>query len=80
MWTIVITVFLTLLIVVIALNFRRPEKEPHHEVAHLHGIVSPQLRREMGPHIDSETVRVASKRSWGPLLANDAEIYEYEST
>jgi cardiolipin synthase A/B len=31
-------------------------------------------------HIDSETVRVASKRSWGPLLEAGAEIYEYDST
>jgi cardiolipin synthase len=31
-------------------------------------------------HLDSETVRVASKRGWGPLLASGVEIYEYEPT
>jgi cardiolipin synthase len=31
-------------------------------------------------HIDSETVRVASKRAWGPLLESGAEIYEYDPT
>lgn len=31
-------------------------------------------------HIDSETVRVASKRAWGPPLKSGVEIYEYEST
>ncbi|MHB8911172.1 MAG: phospholipase D-like domain-containing protein [Lysobacter sp.] len=33
-----------------------------------------------GQHIDSETVRIASKREWGPLLLGDVEIYEYEPT
>jgi cardiolipin synthase len=31
-------------------------------------------------HIDSETVRVASKRAWGPLLESGVEIYEYNPT
>src|SRR5579862_953187 len=31
-------------------------------------------------HLDSETVRVASKREWGPLLQHGVEIYEYEPT
>jgi cardiolipin synthase len=31
-------------------------------------------------HIDSETVRIASKRAWGPLLSNGVEIYEYSPT
>jgi cardiolipin synthase len=31
-------------------------------------------------YIDSETVKVASKRAWGPLLASGAEIYEYDPT
>lgn len=33
-----------------------------------------------GKHIDSETVRVASKRTWGVLLQKGVEIYEYEPT
>jgi cardiolipin synthase A/B len=33
-----------------------------------------------GKHIDSETVRIATKRAWGPLLASGVEIHEYEPT
>jgi cardiolipin synthase A/B len=31
-------------------------------------------------HIDSETVRIATKRAWGPLLKSGVEIYEYDPT
>ncbi len=33
-----------------------------------------------GPHIDSETVRFASKANWGELLLAGVEIYEYQPT
>ena len=33
-----------------------------------------------GQHIDSETVRIASKREWGELLLGGVEIYEYQPT
>ncbi|HEY4581471.1 MAG TPA: phospholipase D-like domain-containing protein [Lysobacter sp.] len=33
-----------------------------------------------GPHIDSETVRIASKREWGPLLEAGVEIHVYQPT
>jgi cardiolipin synthase len=33
-----------------------------------------------GDHIDSETVRIASRRSWGPLLDAGMLIYEYQPT
>ncbi|WP_313642260.1 cardiolipin synthase [Stenotrophomonas sp.] len=33
-----------------------------------------------GKHIDSETVRLASKAHWGELLAAGIEIYEYQPT
>jgi len=33
-----------------------------------------------GKHIDSETVRSASRATWGPLLAAGAVIAEYEPT
>ena len=33
-----------------------------------------------GPHIDSETVRLSSKSSWGPLLRAGVEIHEYRPT
>jgi cardiolipin synthase len=46
--TIAVTILATLLVVIFALNFRRPEKDPHHKVDHQYGIVNPQLKREMG--------------------------------
>jgi cardiolipin synthase len=33
-----------------------------------------------GPHIDTETVRRASRSRWGPLLEVGVEIYEYQPT
>ena len=33
-----------------------------------------------GEHMDSQTVRSASKARWGELLAAGAEIYEYQPT
>jgi cardiolipin synthase len=33
-----------------------------------------------GPHIDSETVRIASKGEWGPLLQAGVEIHVYQPT
>jgi cardiolipin synthase len=33
-----------------------------------------------GEHIDSETVRLSSKGSWGELLQGGVEIYEYRPT
>ncbi len=33
-----------------------------------------------GPHIDSVSVRLASKASWGPLLEAGVEIHEYQPT
>ena len=33
-----------------------------------------------GKHIDSETVRIASKGEWGELLQGGVEIYEYQPT
>ena len=31
-----------------------------------------------GPHTDTETVKAASRATWGPLLEAGAEIYEYQ--
>lgn len=31
-------------------------------------------------HLDSETVRIATKRAWGPLLESGVEIHEYDPT
>lgn len=33
-----------------------------------------------GPHMDSEAVRIASKREWGPLLREGIEIHVYQPT
>ena len=33
-----------------------------------------------GPHIDSEAVRIASKKDWGRLLEAGVEIYVYQRT
>lgn len=33
-----------------------------------------------GPYIDSISVRIASKASWGPLLLEGVEIHEYQPT
>lgn len=33
-----------------------------------------------GPHLDSESVRIASKRTWGPLLREGVEIHLYQPT
>lgn len=33
-----------------------------------------------GSHIDSEAVRIASKRAWGPLLDSGVEVHEYKPT
>jgi cardiolipin synthase len=31
-------------------------------------------------HLDSETVRIVTKRAWGPLLESGVQIYEYDPT
>jgi len=38
----------TLAVVLVVLNFRKPEKEPQHRVKRFYDIKSPQLKREMG--------------------------------
>jgi len=45
---IVYSVLGTLIVVIVALNFRRPEKEPHHKVERFYDTKDPQFRREMG--------------------------------
>ena len=54
---IVYSVLGTLIVVIVALNFRRPEKEPNHKVERFYDTKDPQFRREMavllGPAIVS---------------------------
>ena len=48
MLTIALTILATLVVVFLVVNFKTPEKEPHHKVKHLCAIDDPQLTREMG--------------------------------
>jgi cardiolipin synthase A/B len=47
MLTIVAAIAATLFVVLLVLNFRKPEKEPNHKVERLYSIRSPQFEREM---------------------------------
>jgi cardiolipin synthase len=48
MQTILITIAITIVAVVIAMNFATPEKKIERRLSHLHAIADPQFRREMG--------------------------------
>ncbi len=47
LWTITWSVLGTLVVVILVLNFRKPEKEPQHRVARHYDILDPQFQREM---------------------------------
>jgi cardiolipin synthase len=48
MWTVILaTIVITALVVVISMNFHRPEKSVRHHVKHCHAIDDPQFRLEM---------------------------------
>jgi cardiolipin synthase A/B len=47
-WTIVITAALTVLAVVISMNFATPEKKLERKIEHRYAVADPQFRREMG--------------------------------
>lgn len=55
MWTILITVVLTVLAVALAMNFATPEKKLERKINHRYAVADPQFRREMsvmlGPSI-----------------------------
>ena len=55
MWTILITVAVTVLAVVLAMNFATPEKKLERRILHRYNVADPQFRREMsvllGPSI-----------------------------
>src|SRR5690606_4734078 len=46
-WTIAVTVVLTVLAVVLAMNFATPEKKIDRQVVHRHAVADPQFPREM---------------------------------
>lgn len=70
-WTVVITALATLLVVMVALNFARPEKKLTWRIEHRYAIADPQFRREMsvmlGPSITAGNKVTA--------LQNGAEIF-----
>jgi len=47
-WTIVITAIVTLLLVVVAMNFATPEKKLERKIEHRYSVADPQFKREMG--------------------------------
>ena len=47
-WTIAITFVVTVLLVVLAMNFATPEKKIERKIEHRYAIADPQFRREMG--------------------------------
>lgn len=47
-WTIAVSVAATLIVVLVVINFRTPEKRVQHQVRHLYGVADPQFEREMG--------------------------------
>ena len=47
-WTIAITVLATVLVAVVAMNFKTSEKDLERKIEHLYPVSDPQFRREMG--------------------------------
>jgi len=47
-WTIAITAVVTLLLVVVAMNFATPEKKLERKIEHRYAVSDPQFKREMG--------------------------------
>ena len=48
MWIIAATIAITLVVVVVIINFHTPEKKIQHQVHHLYSVADPQFEREMG--------------------------------
>ena len=61
----------TLVVVILFLNFRKPEKEAQHKVKRLYNIKSPQLKREMGALLGPMIVQGNSVQA----LENGDEIF-----
>ena len=47
-WTIVITAIVTVLLVVVSMNFATPEKKLDRKIEHRYSVADPQFKREMG--------------------------------
>ena len=65
-WTIIITIFLTLLVVALAMNFARPEKKLEHMVLHKYALSDPQFKREMSTLL-------------GPSVVSGNRIVDYQN-
>ena len=48
MWVIAATIVATLVVAIVVINFRTPEKKIQHQIRHLYSVVDPQFEREMG--------------------------------
>ena len=48
MWAMAATIAATLVVAVVVINFRTPEKKIQHQIRHLYGVGDPQFEREMG--------------------------------
>lgn len=71
MWTIVIAVIVTALVIFVGMNFHKPEKDVRRRVGHCHDVKSPQFRREMDAMLGPDVL--AGNRV--TLLQNGDEIF-----
>ena len=86
MWIAILATFvITALLVVVSMNFHRPEKSVRHHVSHCHAIDDPQFQREMdamlGPAVLAgnrsprcRTATRSSRRCWRPSAARSRSI------
>lgn len=65
-WTIVLTAAITVLAVVLAMNFSTPEKKIERRIEHRHAIADPQFRREMSVLL-------------GPAILPGNHVIDYEN-
>ena len=70
-WAVIVTIVLTLLAGVLALNFATPEKKLERKLAHRYVLSDPQFRREMGVLLGPAIVPGNQVRD----LQNGAEIF-----
>lgn len=71
LWTIIISVVITAIVVFIGMNFHRPEKDVRRRVEHCHDIHDPQFRREMDAMLGPDVLEGNDVT----LLENGNEIF-----
>lgn len=47
-WTLLLTIVATIVVVVLSMNFATPEKKLEHRIEHRYAVADPEFRREMG--------------------------------